>query len=64
MSEKRKRNESVYPSEVLECVRASGGTDRQRMNRNIGIKRPQFMRAKSLVDQMLSTSGYGPEGQF
>lgn len=61
VAEKRKKNEGVYPSELLECMGANNGMDRQRISGNV---RPQFARVKSLVDQMLSTSGYGCDGEL
>ena len=61
VAEKRKRNESVYPSEVLECVKACTGVDRRRVSEN---SRPQILRVESLVDQLLSASEYGCDGEL
>lgn len=64
VGEKLKNNEAVYPCEMLECVK--GGNDQKKEKRRetdrIG-ERPQLVRAKSLEDQMLLQSSYGPKGK-
>ena len=59
------KNETVYPCEVLECVRPAGENklQKRRESEQIG-ERPQLVRAKSLEDQMLQQSGYGTKGMF
>lgn len=61
VGEKLKNNEPVYPCEVLECVK--GANEKRRETDRIG-ERPQLVRAKSLEDQMLLQSSYGPKGEL
>lgn len=62
VGEKLRKNEAVYPCEVLECVK--GGSDQKRRETDRIGERPQLVRAKSLEDQMLVQSSYGPKGEF
>lgn len=64
VAEKLRKNESVYPCEVLECVKAGNedNLDGRREADRIG-ERPQLVRAKSLEDQMLLQSRYGVKGK-
>lgn len=61
VGDKLRRNEAVYPCEVLECI--NPGTDKKRRESE-QIEGPQLVRAKSLEDQMLQQSGYGTKGAF
>ena len=65
VGEKLRKNEAVYPCEVLECVK--GGSEQRKEKRRETERtgeRPQLVRAKSLEDQMLVQSSYGPKGEF
>lgn len=59
--DKKKKNEGVYPCEVLECVTSEMERRGESVNTEV---RPQFLRAKSLEDQMLSIAGYGSDGKL
>lgn len=61
-----KGNVTVYPCEVLECVKMisnKNAVEKESESDEIG-ERPQLVRAKSLEDQMLHQSGYRSMGMF
>lgn len=65
VGEKLKNNEAVYPCEVLECVKGGNDQKKEKRRETDGTgERPQLVRAKSLEDQMLLQSSYGPKGVF
>lgn len=56
----KKEDLLVTPSGIIECVSAKD--ESEVVPGGIG-ERPQLVRAKSLENQMLNQSGYGPKGK-
>ena len=60
--EKQKKNEALCPCEVLECVFSGVKGKSVDKWQEEGLK-PHLMREISLEDQMLTSSGYGLNGE-
>lgn len=63
VAEKRKKKEAFCPCDVLECVipsMKSKTSDKWQ----VGAMKPHIMETTALEEQMLSASGYGPNGEY